>query len=137
MYAISIGDAAAVLIATLLYIGPGLAISKLLTERSGHLARALPITICVHFIFYEYAHFVSIRQSNLISIGFIALSLVYLCRDFSGETWAVRAKSLASHSMSIIVGAGLIALWLRSSHSLGAIIPNHDAMNHSYMIKNI
>lgn len=137
MYAVSFGDATAVLVAALLYFGPGLAISKFLTDRPGHLARALPITICIHFVFYEYAHFVSIRQSNFISIGFIALSLVYLGRDFSKETWIVRTKSLAIHSISIIVGAGLIALWLRSSHSLGSIIPNHDAMNHSYMIKNI
>ena len=137
MYALAIGDLFSVLTALLLYIAPGLAISRFLTKKSGHLARALPITIFAHFTIYEYAHFISIRQSNFVSIAFILVSVGYLMRTASRESIFIGLKELTTHSMSIIVGAGLIVLWLRSSHSLGSIIPNHDAMNHSYMIKNI
>jgi hypothetical protein len=137
MFAIATGDVSSFLIATLLYIAPGLAISLFLTSKPGHLARALPITIFVHFTFYEYAHFISIRQSNVVSIAFIIASAVYLLRFVSRQSFISGIKTLNTHLMSVVSGMTLAFIWARNAKSFGSIIPNHDAMNHSYMIKNI
>lgn len=137
MFAIATGDVSSFLIATLLYIAPGLAISRYLTNKPGHLAQALPITIFVHFIFYQYAHFISIRQSNVVSIALIVSSVAYLLRSVPLRSINSNIKSLATHSMSVVSGMTLALIWARNAKSFGSIIPNHDAMNHSYMIKNI
>lgn len=137
MHSLSIGDLAVTALACSIYLIPGLAISRRLTNRSGHLSRALPITICIHFVFYEYAHFVGIRQSNYITVALLVVSLGSLLKESSKAVPTPDMRHIASLAPSAAAGILMLGIWLHNSKAIGSIIPNHDAMNHSYMIKNI
>ena len=137
MFSLSVGDAMTLVASLFIYLLPGLAFSLAATRDNGHLARALPLTIATHFVFFEFAHFVGLYQSNYTTAAMLLVSAALLIRNVDINKIEEGAKRFLSHSGSVVAGAWLVVMWYGNAGNAGAIMPNHDAMNHSYMIRNI
>jgi hypothetical protein len=87
---------------------------------------------------YSYVIGLQVGKSWYVVVVGALLGLVAYRRKkihkFSGSFSNTDKLALLS---SFLVGVILLLPWWRAAGSLGQLLPNHDAMNHSYFIRNI
>ena len=67
----------------------------------------------------------------------VAAEVTILRRGILHDVRIPRRETIARWTILLLGGSVLVLLWRRGSGSFGQLLPNHDAMYHSYVIRNI
>ena len=119
-------------------LAPGLLLAKVAGASAERLLVAVPVTCGLAYVAGNYLGAIDIPVYPLVPTVLIGSPLVVMFTRREWTKWRCPAsRSIFEVATLVAGGLVLVLVWRRGSGSFGQLLPNHDAMYHSYVIKNI
>lgn len=127
------------LLATL--FAPGYLITLACTKSySSALLLGLPVTAGFAYSFGNYSHLIGIEFNTWWLLAELLVSAAVLAYALKRSGWPINhalKANFALAGLSMVIALVFFLDWKHASGSLSQLLPNHDAMYHSYAIRNI
>jgi hypothetical protein len=125
-----------------LFLGllPGIALATSFGSSRTEVLLALPLSCGVVYTVGNYSSLLGIPVNSWWLLVVATISLFILATRRPWKSWNFRdldKGTAAGIALGLATGLIFVLMWSNAAGHLGQLLPNHDAMYHSYVIRNI